>query len=183
MASSARLLCSPTLFSPLLQQCDVHYEEQWHEEARDQYEWETSHQPRVVKRAKQDCIKEIGDAKQVPEEKHSREAKSIICRHARSHPGGRYRHNDVPESSGPCETTRQYPFDIGHQEPQSYESPPIHRYEKDRRNRGHASTPARPDALGHEKQKNWSGESQSHSHRRLIRADECATFREPTDRA
>ena len=107
MASSARLLCSPTLFSPLLQQCDVHYEQQWHEEARDQYERETLHQPRVVKRAKQDRIKEIGDAKQVPEEKHSREAESIICRHSRSHPGGRYRHNNVPESSGPCKTTRQ----------------------------------------------------------------------------
>src|SRR5262250_3875832 len=107
MASSARLLCSATLVPPLLQQYDVHYEEQRHEEARDQYERETLHQPRVVKRAKQDCIKEIGDAKQVPEEKHSREAESIIWRHPRSHPGGRYRHNKVPESSGPCKTTRQ----------------------------------------------------------------------------
>ena len=77
-----------TLFSPLLQQCDVHYEEQRHEEARDQYERETLHQPRVVKGAEQDRIKEIGDAKQVPEEKHSREAESIIRRHPRGHPGG-----------------------------------------------------------------------------------------------
>src|SRR5215471_14459789 len=107
MASSARLLCLATLFSPLLQQCDVHDEEQRHEEAWDQYERETLHQPRVVKRAKQDCIKEIGDAKHVPEEKHSREAESIICRHPRSHRGGSYRHNNVPESSGPRKTTRQ----------------------------------------------------------------------------
>src|SRR5215470_1776168 len=107
MASSARLLCSATLFSPLLQQCDVHNEEQRHEEARDQYERETLHQSRVVKRAKQDGIKEIGDAKQIPEEKLSREAESIICRHPRSHPGGRYRHNNVPESSRPCKTTRE----------------------------------------------------------------------------
>src|SRR5215469_4517859 len=107
MASSARLPCSATLFSPLSQQCDVHYEEQRHEEARDQYERETLHQPRVIKRAKQDCIKEIGDAKQVPEEKQSREAESIICRHPRGHPRGRYCHNNVPESSRPCKTTRQ----------------------------------------------------------------------------
>src|SRR5262249_5592927 len=107
MASSGLVTELATLFSPLLQQCDVHYEEQRHEEARDQYERETLHQPRVVKGAEQDCIKEIGDTKQVPEEKHSREAESIICRHPRSHPGGRYRHNNVPESSGPCKTTRQ----------------------------------------------------------------------------
>ena len=51
---------------PLLQECDVHYEEQRHEEARNQYERETLHQPRVVNRAEQDCIQEIGNAKQVP---------------------------------------------------------------------------------------------------------------------
>ena len=59
-------LHSATLFPPLLQHCDVHHEEQRHEEARNQYEWETLHQRRVVKRAEQDCIQEIGDAKQVP---------------------------------------------------------------------------------------------------------------------
>src|SRR5215469_2852423 len=36
---STRLL----LFPPLLQQRDVHNEEQRHEEARNQYEWETLH--------------------------------------------------------------------------------------------------------------------------------------------
>jgi hypothetical protein len=43
----------------------VHNEEQGHEEARNQYKWETLHQTRVVKRAEQDCIQEIGDAEQV----------------------------------------------------------------------------------------------------------------------
>ena len=55
-----------TLFSPLLQKCDVHNEEQGHEEARNQYKRETLHQTRVVKRAEQDCIQKIGDAEQVP---------------------------------------------------------------------------------------------------------------------
>ena len=61
-----RLLGAATLFPPLLKQCDVHDEEQGHEEARDQYKWETLHQPGVVKRAEQDCIQEIRDAKEVP---------------------------------------------------------------------------------------------------------------------
>ena len=57
--------CARRLFPPLLQKCDVHNEEQGHEEARNQYKWETLHQTRVVKRAEQDCIQEIGDAEQV----------------------------------------------------------------------------------------------------------------------
>src|SRR5512133_1492952 len=89
------------------------------------------------------------------QEKHGPEAESIIYCHPRSNPGGRERHDDVPESSGPCEPSRQQSFDVGHQEPQSNESPPIHRDEKDRRNGGHASAPARQSAFGHHEQKNW----------------------------
>jgi hypothetical protein len=54
------------LVLPLLQECDVHHEEQGHEEARNQYEWETLHQTRVVKGAEQNRIQEIGNAKQIP---------------------------------------------------------------------------------------------------------------------
>ena len=63
---STRLLHSATLFPPLLQQRDVHNEEQGFEETRNQYKRETLHQTSVVKRAEQDCIQEIGDAEQVP---------------------------------------------------------------------------------------------------------------------
>ena len=55
-----------TLSPLLLQQCDVHYEEQRHEEPPNQYERETLHKPSVVKRAEQDCVQKIGDAQQVP---------------------------------------------------------------------------------------------------------------------
>jgi len=58
--------CSATLLSPLLQKYDVHNEEQWHEEARNQHKRETLHQTRVVQRPQQNCIQEIGDPEQVP---------------------------------------------------------------------------------------------------------------------
>ena len=54
------------LFPPWLQKCDVHNEEQGHEEARNQYKRETLHETSVVKRAEQDGIQKIGDAEQVP---------------------------------------------------------------------------------------------------------------------
>src|SRR5215475_4535142 len=108
--------CAPTLFPPLLQKCDVHNEEEGHKEARNQYKRETLHQTSVVKRAEQDCIQKIGDAEQVPKEKRGAEAELIICHHPSSNPRGRYRHDDVSESSGPSKPSRQHSFDIGHEE-------------------------------------------------------------------